>query len=271
MFHVQRIESFDLPGLEPYRTMKGQQEHWSRRIFVAEGEKVVRRLLDSSLTIVSVMLPDKWLTAYQPLLEARPENIAVFVGEKELLEQLTGFSMYQGVLAVGQIPPAPSLASVLSGRTRPYLFAAVEGVSNAENIGVLVRNSAAFGVQGLILGETCGSAYLRRAVRSSMGTVFKLPVMESTSLAATLKTLRDQGVHCIAAHPHTDQRVLSQANFAQDCCIVFGSEGNGISPAVLAACDDAVVIPMHGGVDSLNVGSAAAAFLYEARRQRGGT
>ncbi len=268
MFRVQRIESFDLPGLEPYRTMKRQEEHRQQRIFVAEGEKVVRRLLESSLEVISVMLPDKWLPSYEALLQGRAGDIEVFVAEKELLEKLTGFSMYQGVLAVAKMPPDLTIDDVLHAANRPYLLAAVEGVSNAENIGVLVRNSAAFGVHGLLLGETCSSAYLRRAVRSSMGTIFKQPVVETASLSRTLCNLRERGIHCIAAHPHTDKRVLSQANFRQDCCVVFGSEGAGISPELLAACDDAVVIPMKNGVDSLNVGSAAAAFLYEAARQR---
>jgi TrmH family RNA methyltransferase len=132
-----------------------------------------------------------------------------------------------------------------------------------------VRNCVAFGVQALLVGETSASPYLRRAVRNSMGTVFQLPVIESGDLVGTLNELRRQGVRCIAAHPHTDQKVLPQANFARDCCIVFGSEGNGISASVLAACDEAVAIPMPPTVDSLNVASAAAVFLYEASRQRG--
>ena len=85
-----------------------------------------------------------------------------------------------------------------------------------------------------------------------------------------MKELRARGVRCIAAHPHTDKKFLSQADFSGDCCIVFGSEGDGIPPAVLEACDEAVAIPMPPAVDSLNVGAAAAVFLYEvARQQRG--
>jgi tRNA G18 (ribose-2'-O)-methylase SpoU len=89
------------------------------------------------------------------------------------------------------------------------------------------------------------------------------------TLAECLQELRTHGVHCIAAHPHADKKFLSQADFSGDCCLVFGSEGDGISPAVLAACDEAVAIPMPPTVDSLNVGAAAAVFLYEAARQRG--
>ena len=101
-----------------------------------------------------------------------------------------------------------------------------------------------------------------------MGAVFHLPIVETASLARALEDLRQQGIRCVAAHPHSDGRTLSDASLAGDCCIVFGSEGYGISPAVLAACDEAAAIPMPPTVDSLNVGSAAAVFLYEANRQR---
>jgi tRNA G18 (ribose-2'-O)-methylase SpoU len=90
----------------------------------------------------------------------------------------------------------------------------------------------------------------------------------SETLAQTLKSLRARGIRCIAAHPRTNGKTLSQADFSGDCCIVFGSEGNGISASVLEACDEAVAIPMPPTVDSLNVGAAAAVFLYEANRQR---
>jgi tRNA G18 (ribose-2'-O)-methylase SpoU len=159
----------------------------------------------------------------------------------------------------------------------------VDALTNAENLGAVVRNCAAFGVQSLIVGETSSSPYLRRAVRNSMGTIFQLPVFEVNSardghrpaqdtfptLAHALQELRRRGIRCLAAHPHTDRKALSQADFSGDCCIVFGSEGFGISPQVLAGCDEAVAIPMANEVDSLNVGAAAAVFFYEANRQRG--
>ena len=163
----------------------------------------------------------------------------------------------------------PTLAEVVARSPQPRLLAAADGLSSAENLGALVRNCAAFSAQALIVGETCSSPFLRRAVRSSMGTIFQMPIVETASLTQALRDLRERGIRCIAAHPHADGRTLSQANFTGDCCIVFGSEGYGISPAVLAACDEAAAIPMPPTVDSLNVGSAAAVFLYEANRQRG--
>ena len=244
-------------------------EHRQQGIFVAEGEKVVRRLLESKLTVVSVLMPEKWLRDLEPMLKERPEHVQAFVAEKTLLETLTGFSMYQGLLAVGRVPEQPLLPEILERSTKPLLLAAAEGLSSAENLGALVRNCAAFRAQALIVGETCTSPFLRRAVRSSMGTVFELPIVETDSLVRTLAFLKSQGVRCLAAHPHAQGRNLSQAELGGDCCVVFGGEGYGISPEVLAACNDAAAIPMPPVVDSLNVGSAAAVFLYEAMRQRG--
>ena len=268
MLRVDKVDSLELPELAPYRTMRRQLEHREQGIFVAEGEKVVRRLLESDLTVVSLLLPARWLGEYEPLIRSRPEQIHAFTAEKEFLEKLTGFSMYQGVLAVGKIPNRPNLDTILRHGARPYLFAAVEGLSNAENTGVVVRNCAAFGVQALLVGKTSGSPFLRRAVRSSMGTIFRLPALEDIDLAETLCGLRARGVRCIAAHPHTDQRGLSETDFTTDCCVVFGSEGHGLSAKVLGVCDEAAAIPMASGVDSLNVGNAAAVILYEANRQR---
>src|SRR5436190_10161791 len=114
MVHVHKIESLDLPELQPYRTMRRQLEHRQQGIFVAEGDKVVRRLLESHFTVVSLLLLEHWAEEFDLLLRARPEtDIRVFLAEKPLLETLTGYAMYQGVLAIGKVPPAPTLDEVL--------------------------------------------------------------------------------------------------------------------------------------------------------------
>ena len=269
MTHFEKITSLDRVELQPYRTMRWDFDHRRQGIFVAEGEKVVRRLLESHLTVVSLLLPEKWAKTYAPLLARRLEDIRVFIAEKKLLEHLTGFSMYQGIHGIGRIPTPRSAGEILASAPKPWLLAAVDGLTNAENVGGLVRNCAAFGVDLLIVGETCSSPWIRRAVRSSMGTVFRLPVIEAGSLAAALRDLRSRGVHCIGAHPRDKLATLSRTRLDSNCCLVFGSEGAGISAPVLEACDEAVAIPMSPEVDSLNVGAAAAVFLYEACRQRG--
>jgi tRNA G18 (ribose-2'-O)-methylase SpoU len=269
MIHVQPLESLDHRLLAPYRTMKAQRDHHQQRIFVAEGEKIVRRLLETTFPVISAVMPQRWADNFRPLIEPRPELVEVFVAEKEQLERLTGFSMFQGVFAVARIPPPADLPTVLAKSPPPLFLAAVDGINNSENMGVLVRNCTAFGGQALLQGETSSSPYMRRAVRSSMGNIFRLPVIECSCLAYTLRYLRTRGLRVVAAHPHTNRRTLAQAQLAGDCCVVFGSEGSGVSPEVLDACDEAVAVPMANEVDSLNVGSAAAVFCYEVARQRG--
>src|ERR1035437_8396093 len=105
----------------------------------------------------------------------------------------------------------------------------MDGLANAENVGALMRNCVASGVQALLAGETCSSLFLRRTVRNSMGALFKLPVLESTNVGETLRELRANGLKCVAAHPCPDGKVLSHADVSGDCCIVFGSEGRGNS------------------------------------------
>jgi tRNA G18 (ribose-2'-O)-methylase SpoU len=293
MFRIEKISSFGAPELQPYATLRRPLEHRQQGIFVAESERVVRRLLASHFTVVSLVMPEKHLENFRAQIEARPEQITVYLAEKKLLETLTGYSVFQGVFAVGKIPRLASLEEILQKSPTPKLFVAVHEMSNAENLGALVRNCVAFGVHGLIVGETSSSPYLRRAVRNSMGAIFELPIVElmnlrgphesenelrsrgispsekNPTLAETLRDLRSRGIRCIATHPHTNEKVLSQADFTKDCCLVFGNEGDGISKDVLEACDEAVAIPMPPTVDSLNVGAAAAVFLYEANRQRG--
>ena len=270
MLRIEKISSLDLPELAPYRSLKRSAEHAALGIFVVEGDKVLHRLLESDFTIVSVLLIEERRAEFEPLLRARPEkNLPVYICDKPVMAELVGFEMYQGVLAIAKVPAPTTLEHILATSPHTHFFVAMDGLANAENVGALMRNCVALGVQALIAGETCSSLFLRRTVRNSMGALFKLPVLESKNLAETLRELRAKGIRCIAAHPRPDKKTLSHADFSGDCCVVFGSEGHGISPAVLAACDEAVVIPMANEVDSLNVSAAAAIFLYEVNRQRG--
>lgn len=287
MFEVQHIASFDLPELAAYRTMKFQGEHRKEGIFVAESEKVVRRLLESDLGVVSVVMPETMVAGFEEALNGRKEVIRVFCAPKNVLEQLTGFAMYQGVMAVGRVPAALNFGDILKRRQSagletgattktagaerpalPLLLVAADGIANSQNVGVLVRNCAGFSADALLVAENSCSPFLRRAVAASVGTIFRLPAVELKSLTETLKFLKERGVRCVAAHPHTDRRTIMDADFRRDVCVVFGAEGEGIRLEVLALCDEAVSIPMPTGVDSLNVGSASAVFLYEVARQR---
>ena len=266
---IQPVQSIELPELALYRTLRRVEEHERAGVLVAANHKVIRRLLASQFTVVSALLTPAWLEKLEPQLRARPENISVYLADDALLETITGYVMHQGALAVAKIPPLPDLATLLDNSPRPLLLAAVEGLASAENLGAVVRSCAAFGVQILVVGETCGSPFQRRAVAGSMGTIFEQPVVRAENLVATLQALRARGVRCLAAHPRTDAQKLATVDLRGDCCLVFGAEGPGLTEAALAACDDMVEIPMPSHMNSLNVAVATGIFLYEATRQRG--
>lgn len=267
---IRPVQDLDLPELDVYRTLRRVEEHEQAGIFVATNVKVVERLLASSFEVLSALLTPAWLAEFETALRSRPEAaIVVYVGEKALLETITGYHLHQGALVVGKIPPQQSLETLLARSPRPLLLAAVEGIASTENLGAVVRSCAAFGVHILIVGETCVSPLQRRAVSGSMGTIFSQPFVRTENLVATLRQLRERRVHCIAAHLSDSATKLSAAALRGDTCIVFGAEGPGLSDAVVAACDEVVQIPMPSHMNSLNVAAATAVFLYEANRQRG--
>lgn len=269
---IVTITSLDAPGVEPYRTLRRQADHFREGIFVAEGEKVVRRLLASGMKVRSMLLTPEWRASLFPPGTDPPAGAALYVAPKSLVEGIVGHNLHQGLMAVAETPPdTPFDALLRCGTPGRRLFVALDDLVNAENVGLAVRNCAAFGVDGVICGETSSSPWLRRAVRASMGTVFGLPIHHAADLAAELRamvaTAGDGRIDTVAADPAGGVS-LYDARFDSDVCIVVGHEGTGIRPGVLAACARRVSIPMWRGTDSLNVGSACAVFLAEARRQR---
>ncbi len=269
MLQIKTVQSLDAPELELYLTLRRVEDHERAGVLVATNAKVLQRLLASRFPVVSALLTPEWLEKLDAKLRARPEEICVYVAERPLLETITGYKMHQGALAVALIPPQPTFQMLLETSPRPLLLAAVEGIASAENLGAVVRSCAAFGVHFMIVGETCGSPFQRRAVSGSMGTIFEQPVVQVTSLVEKLAALRARGVRCLAAHPRPGAKQLAQVDLRGDCCLVFGAEGPGLTESALAACGDTVEIPMPSHMNSLNVAAATAVFLYEATRQRG--
>ncbi|MGB0581802.1 MAG: TrmH family RNA methyltransferase [Limisphaerales bacterium] len=269
MLHRHGIQDLGHPEIRPYLKLRDDRVHREQGIFIAEGAKITERLLASGVRVRSLLLPEKWLDRFLPLIEQHPEDIHAFVGPKPDLEKLAGISMYQGVNSVGEIPSPPTLTELLQSSASPRLFIAIDDLTGADNVGTVARNGLAFGAQAMIVGDTCCSAWVRKAVRTSMGTIFKLPALETSSLASALDELRQARIQVIAAHAHTDEHKLSNLDLTRDTCLVLGSEGQGLREEVLKACDHHAIVPMANDVDSLNVGSAGAVFLYEVARQRG--
>jgi tRNA G18 (ribose-2'-O)-methylase SpoU len=261
MMKIHHVESLELPALEPYRTLRRPLEHIRDGIFVAEGGNVVRRLLDSHLQPVSILLTPEWLEELSK--KHSLEGIDLYIADKKVAEAIVGYSLHQGVMAVALVPSEPTFDGLLASLPHPFLLVAMDGIVNAENAGVIVRNCGAFGADAILVDHSSASPYLRRAVRNSMGAVFHLPVLH-LNLAEMLPKLN---CRVIATTP-AGESSLHDADLSGDLCVVFGNEGRGVSQAVLEKSDLRVAIPMRNEIDSLNVGSSSAIFLYEVSKQR---
>jgi tRNA G18 (ribose-2'-O)-methylase SpoU len=220
-----------------------------------------------------MLMTDEWYDRLfgAPAEFSRSADFRIYIATKALVENVVGFNLHQGLMAVAECPPEPSLDELVNrsnGRAAEGLYVALDGLVNSENVGVVVRNAAAFEVDGIICGESSSSPYLRRAVRTSMGAVFSMSVFHPPSLGELLTRLREgSGMRVLAADASAGSSAW-ETDLRGRLCIVLGNEGEGISPAIREVCDGAVAIPMGGGTDSLNVGSASAALLSEIRRQR---
>lgn len=265
MSPILRIETLDSPELEPFRTLRRPEEHFRQRIFVAEGEKLVIRLLESGLECISILITPEWLERLDGHgFKNRCTTVKVHVAALDLVREIVGFNIHQGIMALGRVPLEGSLDQL----PEPHLVLALDGLRSAENVGVIVRNCAAFGADLVIAGETACSPYLRRAVRNSMGAVFRMPVLHSENLAPTLRDLKKKrGTKIVACTPHGADPIF-ETDLAGCVCIVMGNEDAGLSPEILNLADARAAIPMTAGIDSLNVASASAVFLYEAARRK---
>lgn len=268
-YRITNVASLEHPGLHAYRTLRRPVDHFQKGIFVAEGAKVVRRLLQSDFTILSMLLTPEWLERLRKedsLAEAIRGEL--FIADKTLLQQIVGFNVHQGIMAVGCLPEQRPLEQSAPGLPTPHLLVALDGLAQAENVGVIVRNCAAFHVDALLVSSTSSSPYLRRAVRNSMGTVFGLRVIHVERLPEALMWLK---AHCgtviFSATPAGEISIIN-ADFAGNSCIVLGNEESGVSPEILSLSDHRVAIPIRQATDSINVASASAVCLYEASKQR---
>lgn len=250
--------------------MKRSRNQHEKGFFVVEGEKAVISLLESNFTIVNALMTEKYCQELKALLERKGAECSfdLFITPESVLEQLTGYKYFQGVLAVGQIPKKIILRDLWQKTSGPRVFLMLDGLANAENVGGIIRTAVALGVQSVICTTECCNPWLRRSVRSSIGNIFKISVLEDVDIQEACSEFRAHGMKLVAAHPHGENQVLGRYDWGKgDVCLLLGNEGQGLSSEILALCDETVSLPMCNGVDSLNVASAAAIFLYDINRR----
>ena len=248
------IEDAADPRLDGYRDVKDRDLTGRDGLFMAEGKVVLERLFESSLCeTVSVMTTAKRLEALE--VSELDEDVPVYVVPQEVMDATAGFAIHRGYLGLGRYAPRPRLTEILA---RPRLrLMALSAIANVDNMGGLMRNAAAFGIDAVLLDRDCCDPLYRKAIRVSVGGVFKMPHYRVENLVGTLKA-HDIAAYALSPSGHVTLDALRPADRS---AFIFGAEGPGLAADILGACTS-VRIDMHGGFDSLNVATTGGIVLY---------
>lgn len=254
------IESVEDPRLDIYRDLKSPRSKTRQPHFIAESLILTERLLASPLETVSVLAEERFA---ERLIQQTPVDVSIFLASKELIRKIAGFDFHRGALGCGRRPTPQTLDQLLENAPQRFTLAVCVGVQLPENIGGILRTAAAMNVFAVILGPNCGDPFSRRVGRTSMGTNFIMPVLESADLKADLANLQQAyGTQVAATVLANDATPLRDADCPERIALLFGHEGHGLPPEWQDRCDTRLSIPMPHGVDSLNVSVAAGIFLH---------
>ncbi len=265
-----RIDDPTDPRLADYVSLRDTQlrKHLEAEhgLFIAEGEKVVRRAVSAGYPVRSFLMAERWLDGLAAELAAT--DAPCYVVSERLAEQVTGFHVHRGALASLARLPLPAPSDILAGARRIVLL---EDIVDHSNVGAVFRSAAALGMDAVLLSPRCADPLYRRSVKVAMGAVFALPWTRLEEWYDALPQLSQAGFATLALTPATDAMPLPEAaaTYAdQRVCVVLGSEGHGLTSRWLTAADVRVSIPMAAGVDSLNVAAASAVVFYALQQRR---
>ena len=266
---IIEITDLSAPQLAPYCRLTEAQLRARQKpeegLFIAEGVKVIDHALDAGCEPVSLLMARRHIAGKASALAARCA-VPVYTADDALLASLTGYALTRGVLCAMWRPPLPAAEAVCAGARR---VAVLEDISDATNVGAIMRSAAALNADAVLLTPGCCDPLNRRAVRVSMGAVFQIPWARLGETKADwpeqgLARLRKMGFKTAAMA--LDERAVSiddpRLPAEERLAIVLGTEGDGLSPATVAACDYTARIPMSHGVDSLNVAAASAVAFW---------
>ena len=267
MVTLVEIASADDARLADYRDLRDVQLRLSLEardgLFIAEGEKVVRRALAGGFRPRSLLLAPKWLDR----LDLADVDAPCFVMPERTIEDVTGFHVHRGALASFERLPHRPADELLAGARR---VAVLEGLVDHANVGAAFRNAAALGIDAVIVTAESADPLYRRAIKTSMGNVFNVPWTRTRGMEDTLDALRRHGIVPIAFTLTDDAITLDDlvALHLPRTALIFGTEGAGVHPKTAVAVDHRVRIPMSAGVDSLNVAASTAVAFYATAPER---
>lgn len=264
--HVIEITSVDDPRIKVFAKLTEAQLRNSLNpeegLFIAESPKVIRVALDAGLEPVALLCEKKHIDGDAADIIARISEVPVYTGARDVLAAITGYTLTRGVLCAMRRPELPLIEELCASARRVVV---IDDVSDTTNIGAIFRSAAALGMDAVLMGPTACDPLNRRAVRVSMGSVFLIPW---TRLDGGLEQLKESGFKTVAMALRHNSVDISDPILKREpkLAIVMGTEGEGLPLATIDSADYVVKIPMHNGVDSLNVAAASAIAFYELAR-----
>lgn len=270
---VIEISGLGDPGLEAYcglteAQLRNRLEP-EKGIFIAESEKVIDLALNAGYEPVSLLMEARHIEGSAREIIARCGDIPVYTAGREILAEMTGFALTRGVMCAMR-RPAPKTAEEVCLNARR--IAVLENITDSVNIGAIFRSAAALGIDGVLLTPSCCDPLYRRAVRVSMGTVLLLPYAviggsPGEWLERGVDILRGMGfvTAAMALCGNSVSPDCPELKRAERLALIFGTEGDGLSPETIKNSDYRVKIPMDRGVDSLNVAAASAVIFWATR------
>ena len=258
------VDDVDDGRLIDYRTVSDPLLLRERGVFVAESRLVVRELLaHPRFETRSLLVTEAALESLGDLLEARDDDLPIYVGGRQFLHRIAGFDVHRGCLALG-IRPARSADVSLSQLPAARRVVVLEDVGNPDNIGGIFRNALAFGAECVLLSPRCCDPLYRKAIRVSIGATLRLSFAYIDDWPEGLDRLRAAGLTLVALTPETTATDIAElaSHQPQRVALLLGTEGPGLSGAAKARADVRVRIPLAPGTDSLNVATAAGIALH---------
>lgn len=257
---ILQVADLEDPRLDEY--LRLSEAHLRMRsdvengLYIAESTKVVQRSIKAGHVPRSFLLAEKHLEQLAEEFNQFPDT-PIFIGDDQQLQDLVGFHLHRGAMAAMNRPDPLDLDEVLEASSR---IAILEDIADHTNLGAIIRSASGLGVDAVLLTPKCVDPWYRRSARVSMGTVFDLPWVRMQSWPEDIQTLKKHGYEMLAVELTDDAIPLNEVEIkaGQKVAMILGNEGRGVTDEALAAVDQTVIIPMHRGVDSLNVGAASA-------------
>lgn len=238
------------------KLIRQAKQRETNRLFVIEGARLCQDAFKSGIVIKWLMFTETGIEKYKNYIDEITDcTEGNYLLTDSVFDKISDTENTQGVLCVCKMPDLDSKLN-LSGR-----YAAVENISNPANLGAISRTVEALGLDGLFLiGNNC-DCYSTKALRASMGSLFRLDIIPISY--EDIESLKQKGFKFIASVVDKNANKVDKYQFNDGSILIVGNEGNGVSQQLKNLCDDFVTIPINGKAESLNASAAAAILFWE--------